>query len=179
LEDQPLDERLEAKDLLDPDGRKGTELIEGIGRVRAIARVDQPRPEVRPLNDLARQPLDSTSPARCVDCVGLRLAVQDLGELDHRPAVEDGRRDVVSRDLWVVRLGQVDAERVVVQRLLSKERVAVVVDDRDRAEIERHGWGVDQYLKKCWSSSKASSFSAYAAASASRTLRYSVARPLP
>jgi hypothetical protein len=36
-------------------------------------------------------------------------------------------------------LGQVDPERVVVWRLLAQQRVAVVVDDRDRVEVERHG----------------------------------------
>src|SRR4029079_13430808 len=117
-------------------------------------------------------------PPRGVDAVRRRRAVEEIGELDERPPVEDRRRDVVARDLLEVRLGQMDPERVIVERLRTQQRVAVVVDDRDRIEIEPHS-RARQYLKKWLSSSNCSSCSAYAAASARRTLRYSVARPDP
>ena len=67
-----------------------------------------------------------------------RLAAEQRGHLDERVAVEQRVLDVVPGDLRDVRLGQVDPERVVVGRLLAEERVAMVVDDRDRVEVEGH-----------------------------------------
>jgi hypothetical protein len=46
--------------------------------------------------------------------------------------------DVVAGDLREVRLRQVVPERVVVGRLLAEQRMAVIVDDRDRVEVEAH-----------------------------------------
>ena len=138
LEDQPLDHRLEAKDLFDPNGRERSELVERIRRVAAVARVDEPRLEVRPGRDLTRKPLDAALAARGVNGVGCRLAVEQERELAHRPLIEDRRRDMVPGDLREVRLGQMDPESVVVRRLRPEQRVAMVVDDRDRVEIERH-----------------------------------------
>ncbi len=134
--DQPLDQRLEPQDLLDPARSERPQLLERVRRVGAVAGVDQPRLEVAALDDRPREPLDAALPARRVDGFRRRLAAEQRGHLDERVAVEQRVLDVVPGDLRDVRLGQVDPERVVVGRLLAEERVAMVVDDRDRVEVE-------------------------------------------
>ena len=73
-----------------------------------------------------------------MDGVGRRFDVEQPGQLTDGPLVEQRMRDVVPGDLGEVRLGQVDPERLVIRRLLAQQRVAVVVDDRDRREVEGH-----------------------------------------
>ena len=59
LEDQPLDHRLEPQDLLDPARDDGPQLVERVGGVGAIARVDEPGLEVGALDDLSGERLDA------------------------------------------------------------------------------------------------------------------------
>ena len=114
LQDQALDHRLEAQDLLDPARGQEPQLVERVGGVAAVARVDEPGLEVAALDDLARQRPEPARQSRGMHGVGRRLAVQQPGELADRPVVEQRVRDVVPRHLREVRLGQVDPERVVV-----------------------------------------------------------------
>ena len=75
---------------------------------------------------------------RRMDRIGRRLAVKQDGQLAHGPLVEQRMRHVIPGDLREVRLGQVDPERVVIGWLPAQERVAVVVDDRNRRKIDGH-----------------------------------------
>ena len=157
LEDQSLDQRLEPEDLLDPARGERPELVERVRRVGAVARVDEPGLEVAALDD--RRASATRARARGAPhgprppSARSRAAPPARGSSSGRSS---DVRDVVAGDLREGRLGQVDPEGVVVGRLLAQQRMAVVVDDRDRVEVERHR-GRDQYLKKCWSSSNASS----------------------
>ena len=138
-DDQALDHRLEPEDLLDPARGQAAELVEAERRVGAVARVDQPGLEVAALDDLAGQPLEPALATRRVDGVGRRLAVEQ-----RRPARGSsiGRTSECGTSSRAIS-GKYDSVRwirnaVVVRRLVAQQRVAVVVDDRDRREVEGH-----------------------------------------
>jgi hypothetical protein len=80
-----------------------------------------------------------STPARRAPWTASRrqLAVQQRG---HRGSSTGGVGDVVAGHVREVRLRQVDPNRVV-RRLAPEQRMAVVVDDRDRREVEGHDGG--------------------------------------
>ena len=160
LEDQPLDQRLEPQDLLDPARGEGPQLVERVGRVGAVAGVDQPRLEVAALDDLARQPLDAALPARRVDGLRRRLAAEQRGQLDGASAVEAacaGRGPGRSPGSTTRSGGSGTRRRRPAAR-------AAANGSGCRRSGSRRGRGPRsrpaQYLKKWLSSSNASSFSA-------------------
>ena len=116
---------------------------------RAVARVDEPGLEVAALDDLARQPLDAALPPRGVHGVRRRLAVRAArrarGSSSGRSSVCGTWSRAISGKYVSVRWIRNASSSA---RLLAQQRVAVVVDDRDRGEVERHGDRPDQYLKK-------------------------------
>ena len=137
-EDQPLDQRLEPDDLADVAGDEAAELVEPERGVGAVAGVDEPSLEVGPLDDLASQALEPAFATSGVDRGRLRLTTEQRCQLADRPVVDEGVWDVPPRDLRDRRFGQVVSERLVVLWLVPEERMAVVVDDRDGGQVERH-----------------------------------------
>jgi hypothetical protein len=68
-----------------------------------------------------------------------RLAAQHLGHLAQHPQVVRGRRGVVRRERLAGALREAVAQLGELQRLGAREdAVAVVVDERDVAEVEQH-----------------------------------------
>ena len=114
-------------------GASAAQLVERERRVGPVAGVDEPGLEVRPLDDLAGEPLEPALASRGVDRIGRRLAVEQ-----RRPArgSSSGRRasgghgPARSRGSTSRSGGSGTPRRPA--GCCAEQRVAVVVDDRDR-----------------------------------------------